>query len=96
MTYMLSLLTSKSPTQVSPAMLCYYINSTEDIQVIRVMSEAMCHFERSVFAEERILFEAFPESYLEIYTPSLRGTRLSRVDCKLLQVNEAAAAQKPG
>jgi hypothetical protein len=52
------------------------------------MSEAMCHFERIVFAGERILFEALPDSYLEIYSSRLEGTRMSRVACRLLRVND--------
>ncbi|PZO35102.1 MAG: hypothetical protein DCF17_19435 [Shackletoniella antarctica] len=88
MVYILSLLTSGSPTQTSPPMLCYHINNTCDTQNVRVMSEAMCHFERIVFAGERILFEAFPGSYLEIYSSRLEGTRMSRVACRLLRVND--------
>lgn len=73
-------------------MLCYHINDTCNTQNIRVMSEAICHFERIVFARERILFEAFPDSYLEVYSFRLEGsrmgTRMSRIACRLLRVND--------
>jgi hypothetical protein len=88
MVYMLSLLTTESPTQTLPSMLCYHINDTGETQVIRVMDKALCSFDRVVFAGERILFEAFPDAYLEV-SSSLQGkTRLNRVACQLLRVNE--------
>jgi hypothetical protein len=89
MTYLLSLLTSESPNDSSLS-LCYYINHTNYIQIIRVMSGAKCHFERIVFPAERILFEASSESYVEIYSSLVSGTRLSKVNCKSLHVNEVA------
>lgn len=86
MTYLLSLLTAESPEE-STQVLCYYINDTSNLQIIRAMSGAKCHFERIVFSKERILFEAFLGSYLEVYSSLLEGTQSSRIDCKLLQVH---------
>lgn len=69
-------------------MLCYYINKTAGIQNIRVMREAGCLLERIIFAKERVLFEAWPDCYLEIYSQGRNETNLDRVDCKLYQINE--------
>ncbi|NJO39193.1 MAG: DUF1830 domain-containing protein [Cyanobacteria bacterium CRU_2_1] len=88
MTYLLSLLTTESPSKESTQILCYYINDTSDVQIIRAMSGVGCHFERVVFSGERILFEALPESYLEVYASLINGTRPSKINCKLLHVNE--------
>jgi hypothetical protein len=92
MSYILSLLKSKSPDQLSSQValpiLCYYINDTADTQIIRMVSESVYHFERIVFPEERVLFEAFPESYLEIHSPFPDGVRITRSECRLFQVNE--------
>lgn len=92
MTYILSLLKSKSSDQVltqnSPPILCYYINDTADTQIIRMVGEPANYFERIVFPKERVLFEAFLESYLEIHSPSLDGSRITRSECRLLQVNQ--------
>lgn len=92
MSYILSLLDSKSPDQVmnqdSPFMLCYYINDTVDTQIIRVVSESAYHFELIVFPKERVLFEALLESYLEIHSSFLDGTRVTRSECRLFQINE--------
>lgn len=88
MPYMLSLLTAESPAQNLPLILCYYINNTANTQIIRVMSAAVCHFERIVYAKERILFEAPSDSYMEIYSSLLGGAQLARADCKSFQVHE--------
>ncbi len=87
MTYLLSLVTAKSPCKESAQILCYYMNDTSDNKIIRAMSGVICHFERFIFSKERILFTALPESYLEIYSSLGSSSRLSKIDCKLLQVN---------
>ncbi|NMF81829.1 DUF1830 domain-containing protein [Nodosilinea sp. P-1105] len=93
MAYILSLLKSRSPDQlpspVSSPILCYYINNTVDTQIIRMISDSVHYFERIVFPEERVLFEAFLESYLEIYSPLPDGARITRSECRLFQVNES-------
>lgn len=92
MSYILSLLKSKSPAQLpdkaASPILCYYINDTEDTQIIRMVSGPEYHFERVVFSQERVLFEAFSNAYLEIHAPFPDGTRITRSECRLLQVNE--------
>ncbi|WP_071527317.1 DUF1830 domain-containing protein [Nodosilinea nodulosa] len=92
MAYLLSLLSSKSSDQTLRQsllpILCYYINSTTDIQIVRVMDEAKLHFERVVFPAERVLFETFPESYLEIHSPFPDGDRTTRSECRFFQINE--------
>ncbi len=82
---MLSLLKSELSALGPLPMLCYYINDTESIQTVRVMHRTACHLERIVSTEERILFEAFPESRLEMHS---NGSKLDEIDCKLLQINE--------
>ncbi|CAN1211391.1 hypothetical protein TUMEXPCC7403_14410 [Tumidithrix helvetica PCC 7403] len=88
MTYLLSLIGTESSIDRSKHFLCYYINNAMNIQIVRVISEAKCLFDRVVFSRESILFTALPESYLEIHSPLIDGIRLSRVDCRLLHVNE--------
>lgn len=91
MTFLLSRLTSESPTKEANQILCYYINDTNNSQIIRAISGESCHFESIVFSEERVLFEASPESHLEIYSPQINGIRSSKIDCKSLCIH-----QKPG
>lgn len=87
MTYLLSLVATESPEEANHT-LCYYINDTSHVQVVRAMSDVICQFERAVFAREGVLFEAAPDFYLEIYSPLLNGTRSSKIDCKLLHVSK--------
>jgi hypothetical protein len=93
MPYILSLLKPKTPSQLtgqtSSPILCYYINDTVDTQIVRMVSDSEYHFERIVFPKERVLFEAFLESYLEIHSPFPEGARITRSECRLLQVNES-------
>lgn len=95
MAYLLSLVNAELPSQEPTQILCYYINNTRHIQIIRVMRGVRCHFERTVFAGERILFEALPESYLEVYSSLISGTRSTTIDCKLLHVNSKSDLAKP-
>lgn len=92
MTYILSLLNSQSPSEtlnrMPASMLCYHINNTTEVQIVRVLSDSLCHFERIVFPKERVLFEALPESFLEIYSPFPDSSRITRLECKLFQVSE--------
>ncbi|WOD39529.1 DUF1830 domain-containing protein [Nodosilinea sp. E11] len=92
MAYILSLLATESPTKSTPPLLCYHINDTCTTQIVRVMRASVCHFERIIFAGERILFEAFPDSYLEISSSLLGETLTSQIACRLLQVSEWAEA----
>jgi hypothetical protein len=64
------------------------MNDTKNVQVIRAMSGAKCHFERVVFSEERVLFEALSEFYLEVYSFLVNKTQSKKINCKLLHVNE--------
>lgn len=88
MTYLLSRLTAESPSEESTQILCYHVNNTNSSQIIRAMSGEKCHFERVIFSREHLLFEALPESSLEVYSPLTNGMRSSKIECKLLQVNE--------
>ena len=87
MAYLTSCLTANSSKEESPQILCYYINDTSNIQVIRAIHEGLCTLERVIFLGERILFEAFPESYLEVYSSLINGTRSKIIDCKSLHIN---------
>jgi hypothetical protein len=95
MAYLLSLVNAELRSKESTQILCYYINDTSYIQIIRVMRGVRCHFERTVFPRERILFEALPESYLEVYSSLINGTQSTTIDCKLLHVNSKSDLAKP-
>lgn len=79
---------SPSPVKEPDQSLYYYVNDTSGIQIIRVVSELKSSFEHIVFSKERILFLALPESYLEVCLTLGKDSQPSRIDCKLLRVNE--------
>jgi Domain of unknown function (DUF1830) len=69
--------------------LCYYVNTTNQMQRARISNIPNWIFERIVFPRQRFLFEARPEALLEIHTCSYLGeTLLNRIPCLRLRVNE--------
>lgn len=87
MSYLLSLLTFELLEKESSQVLCYYINMTEEIQIVHVMNESNCVLECLVLPEERILFAALPESHLEINSSKIYETVLEKIPCKLLNIS---------
>ena len=45
---------------------CHYMNSTDRIQVVRVVNISAWQFERVVFPGERLLFEVPPHAEFEV------------------------------
>ncbi|MGB3789064.1 MAG: DUF1830 domain-containing protein [Phormidesmis sp.] len=94
MTYLHSLLSAKLPTRSSDQILCYYTNSTQNVQNIRVLNGEQCQFERIVFSKERILFEAYPEFEAEISSSGLDPVGVSKIDCQSLAVHKDADKER--
>jgi hypothetical protein len=86
MSYLLSFLNFEPLEKESPQVLCYYINISEEIQIVHVMNESNCELECIILPEERILFAALPESHLEINSSGIYGTALEKIPCKLLNL----------
>lgn len=82
--------TVSSPLFDSPdQILCYYINQTAQIQCICFSGIAKQLFERLIFPQQRILFEASPDILLEISSCSSSGeTRIEQIPCWQLKVNQ--------
>ncbi len=73
----------------SDRILCYYVNTTSQIQILRISSIPGWYFERAVFPRQRLMFEATPEAQLEVYTAKEVGAILSeRISCDHLQVQD--------
>lgn len=69
--------------------LCYYINTTSQLQIVRSANIPNWHFERIVFPGERFLFEAPPAGRLEIHTNTLVTTIVSDpICCDRLRIDE--------
>jgi hypothetical protein len=56
--------------------LCCYINDTSQIQIGRIANLSDSYFERVIFPQQRLLFEAPPFAELEIYTGELASAIL--------------------
>ena len=69
-------------------MLCYYANTTDRIQLIRVVKDRCLNLEKIVFPQQRILFEAMSESQLEIYNSQSPKLRIAKIiPCRDLEIN---------
>lgn len=70
--------------------LCYYANTTGQLQIARIIHGVRCQGESVVFAGQRWLFEALPDAWLEIYVGATDQLRLlERIPCLRLQVVES-------
>jgi hypothetical protein len=73
----------------SNEIICYYLNSPSEIQVIKSDCRENRKFERVVFPGQRLFFEALSTAHLEIYKAQNSGLQLaSRVKCDRLQVTQ--------
>ena len=74
--------------------LCWYLNSTSQVQIARITNIPNWYFERTVFPGERFLFEALPEAQLEVCrSTETGGVVCERTLCDRLRVEELSAAE---
>ena len=59
--------TYSATAQVTSEILYCYTNSTHKMQLIRVVANGSCNYEKVVFPQERILLPTIPEGWLEVY-----------------------------
>lgn len=72
---------------LSAPVLCCYVNATKRIQVVRLSHLSEGDWEHILFPAQNFMFEAPPESMLEIYkSPTLSITPPEYVLCRTLQV----------
>ena len=76
-------------TQQTSMILCYYCNSTDKIQLIRVWNGTGYSLEKIVFPQQRILFEAKAEGILEVHTKPKDQQLLEQIySCLNLKINQ--------
>jgi hypothetical protein len=87
------------PTNVTvKPITCCYVNCTSKIQVARITNIPNWYFERVVFPGQRLVFEAMPESQLEIHTGMMASAILSdRIPCEELRLvaEDSPASSEP-
>ena len=75
--------------------LCFYINSTSQIQIIKINNIPNYSWERSVFPGQRLMFEATTSDVLEIYTSeSVTAFPTDVIPCQQLRVIEEETSAK--
>ncbi|MBD2021499.1 DUF1830 domain-containing protein [Leptolyngbya sp. FACHB-36] len=86
----------QTPTPWSDRILCCYVNTTTQLQQARIEHVSGGLFERLVFPQQRLLFEAVPDAVLEIYIHIANSASLlEQIPCLRLQVNELPAEITP-
>lgn len=74
----------------SGQILCFYINTTNRIQVIRITNIPNYYLERVVFPGQRLMFEAVAEAKLEIHSnENATAICADTIPCHRLQITEA-------
>ena len=85
MTQILDLL----PSKYNHRLTCSYINTTNFIQIVRITNITNWYFERVVFPQQHLLFEALPDAQLEIHTSEIAtAMRTDTIKCESLQIHE--------
>ena len=75
------------PTQWPNKILCHYHNRSCDLQIARITNISNWYFERVIFPDDVLIFEAIAEATLEIYKSDGVATLLSdHLHCETLQV----------
>jgi hypothetical protein len=78
---------NRQPTSKAEKILCYYHNNTQHIQIARIENIPYGYFERVFFPGDRLVFEAFPYAWLDLYTGDLCSALLAeRILCDHLRV----------
>jgi hypothetical protein len=69
--------------------LCSYKNQTSQLQVLRIISTKTGYFERVVFPDQHLLFEAEDQAHLEVYYRlGCDSIEMKQIPCISLKVNE--------
>ena len=93
---MAQILDSLPPDQ-SDYLVCCYVNATSKIQIARISNIPNWYFERVVFPGQRLVFEAPPQSLLEIHTGMMASAILSdRIPCDRLSISEVSQSEVKG
>ncbi len=65
---------------------CFYINSTEDIQVIRLLDDSQHQLERVLKTGQRLVFDASSSAVLEIVSFVAGTWQAEKLPCVELKV----------
>lgn len=81
----------------SDCILCYYVNASSRLQIAQIKNVPGLRFERLIFPQQRLLFEAFPEALLEIRSDAdAYAAPIEQIPCLQLRVNQNEKANHIG
>jgi len=81
-------------THTDTKTLCYYVNSTNQIQLIQLWNDQKYQLEKIIFPQQRFLFGAEPEGILEVSTKQEGKQVLAAIfTCHSLKINRVPAAK---
>lgn len=73
----------------SEEILCFYMNASTEIRIVRLENTKNCNLDRIAFPGEKILFIGEPKAHLAIYTGNNGQAILSHIiPCASLQVEK--------
>ena len=76
------------PNNENGSILCFYVNTTTQVQIARITNIDNWYFERIVFPGQRLVFETLPEALLEINSMMASEIISDTIPCKLLSISE--------
>jgi hypothetical protein len=86
---------SAFPKRHKHKILCSYNNTTPHIQIIKITNVRDFYFEKVVFPNQRILFDALPEAQLEVFTSELMQAIVTdRILCQELAVQQSETGSR--
>lgn len=74
-------------------MLCYYVNSSDQVQVLRSQDPGKWSFERVVFPGQRLLINAPSAAVLNVQTSQATGVEPYQIECDRLVCTETILTQ---
>lgn len=84
------LVTNSTLSLQTPTFLCYYANTTNKMQLIRVWGGKNYSLEKTLFPQQRILFETTCVGILEVHTQRKGQQFLENIiSCLNLRVNQS-------
>lgn len=80
-----------TPKVTQDIALCYYANPSADVQVLRIKASQNFYFEKVIFPQERLFFNAPRSSTLQVFNQGDSALSLSTIPCAQIQVRERSA-----
>lgn len=78
------------------SILCFYINPTSQVQIVRITNISIYYWERVIFPGQQLIFTAVMSAILEIHTSENATTIVERdwIPCHNLYIDESETSIK--